>query len=582
MDPHLSLALSMHSNAGVYALLLGSGVSRAAKIPTGWEVVVDLIERIAAMQGEDVAGGAVDWYAQSFGEEADYSKILGKLARHRDERQRLLREYFEPSDEEREEGAKQPTAAHRAIAHLCRRKYIRVIVTTNFDRLLEQALIAEDLQPTVISTADAVSGAPPLVHADLLIVKIHGDYLDTRIRNTTGELERYPRPLERLLDRIFDEFGLVVCGWSARWDPALRGALERCKNQRYTTYWTGVEEPDNALRDLLRLRRAEFIRIDGADEFFDDLHEKVLALEEHARPHPLSVESAVAGVKRYLADPVHDIRFSDLVMGETARILRELGGDQFSVSGLVNAKVAAERVESFEALTEILRAIFAPACFWAQDRHGAVLTRAIEDLGSHPLAGGNTFLLNLRFYPALLAVYVGGIAAVANQNWRALRAVLLDPRIRRDNGTHAPVLALSKNLVLNDDQAQNLPGMRKRHTALSQWLEPRIRDSLKPVITSDARYQEAFDRFEYLWGLMHADLYVAPWGPRRIVGPVGNFGWRHASEHLHPAEAVQQEIETLGADWPLLKHGMFTGDLDRLKNTKESFDGFWRGLGLGF
>jgi len=41
LDPLLSLALSVRSNPGVYALLRGSGVSRAAGVPTGWEVVLD-------------------------------------------------------------------------------------------------------------------------------------------------------------------------------------------------------------------------------------------------------------------------------------------------------------------------------------------------------------------------------------------------------------------------------------------------------------------------------------------------------------------------------------------------------------
>jgi hypothetical protein len=51
IDPLISLAFAMQSNKGVYALLLGSGVSRAAQIPTGWEVVLDLVEKLAHLQG---------------------------------------------------------------------------------------------------------------------------------------------------------------------------------------------------------------------------------------------------------------------------------------------------------------------------------------------------------------------------------------------------------------------------------------------------------------------------------------------------------------------------------------------------
>ena len=51
IDPITALAFSVYENKGVYALLLGSGVSRAAYIPTGWEVTLDLIKRVAALEG---------------------------------------------------------------------------------------------------------------------------------------------------------------------------------------------------------------------------------------------------------------------------------------------------------------------------------------------------------------------------------------------------------------------------------------------------------------------------------------------------------------------------------------------------
>ena len=52
IDPGHSLAFSIEANRGVYAVLVGSGVSRAAKIPTGWEVTLDLIRKLAKLCGE--------------------------------------------------------------------------------------------------------------------------------------------------------------------------------------------------------------------------------------------------------------------------------------------------------------------------------------------------------------------------------------------------------------------------------------------------------------------------------------------------------------------------------------------------
>jgi len=214
IEPILSLAFGMHSNKGAYALLLGSGVSRSAGIPIGWEVVLDLAKKLAAMKGEDCEPNPLAWLQKAFDAEPDYDKLLNTVAKLSAERNQLLRSYFEPTNEEREQGLKVPTEAHTAIAKLVLHGYVRVIVTTNFDRLLEQALQGLGITPTVISTPDAVEGALPLIHTNCTIVKVHGDYLDTRIKNTPSELSRYDKRLSRLLDRIFDEFGLVVCGWS--------------------------------------------------------------------------------------------------------------------------------------------------------------------------------------------------------------------------------------------------------------------------------------------------------------------------------------------------------------------------------
>ena len=112
------------------------------------------------------------------GRPPDYSDLLDQLPGTPAERQQLLRGYFEPNEQEREEGLKQPTAAHRAIAALAAQGYIKVILTTNFDRLIEKALRDAGVEPTVLSSPDHVQGSLPLVHTPCCVIKLHGDYLD--------------------------------------------------------------------------------------------------------------------------------------------------------------------------------------------------------------------------------------------------------------------------------------------------------------------------------------------------------------------------------------------------------------------
>jgi hypothetical protein len=100
VDPTLPLAFSVHSSPGVYAVLLGSGVSRAAGIPTGWEVTLDLISKLAAMSGKanEADADPVAWFRGTYGEEPDYSRVVDHLAATPADRQRLLQGYFEPTE----------------------------------------------------------------------------------------------------------------------------------------------------------------------------------------------------------------------------------------------------------------------------------------------------------------------------------------------------------------------------------------------------------------------------------------------------------------------------------------------------
>jgi hypothetical protein len=139
----LKLVFSLEASPGVYALLIGSGVSRVAGIPTGWEIVLDLIRKMANMQDESPEPDPESWYRKKYEKGPKYNELLDSLAATQSERRNLLRSYFEQTPEESDQDLKVPTAAHRAIAALVKLGYIRMILTTNFDRLLEIALDEE-------------------------------------------------------------------------------------------------------------------------------------------------------------------------------------------------------------------------------------------------------------------------------------------------------------------------------------------------------------------------------------------------------------------------------------------------------
>jgi SIR2-like domain len=576
LDPTLRLALALNNNKGAYALLVGSGVSRAAGIPTGWEIVIDLVRQLARLEGAEMEDDPLEWYRRSFGEEPHYSKLLERLATPPTERARLLRPYFEPDEQELEQGLKSPTAAHRAIAELVARGYIKLIITTNFDRLIERELDKRGIVPTVIATTDAILGAPPVAQTRCTIIKVNGDYLDTRIKNTAGELESYEPPMNALLDRVLDEFGLVVLGWSAEWDIALRAALERNCNRRYATYWAlRRDQPTDLEKSLMDLRGAERVRIADADSFLTSVVEKVSALEDIQAPHPISAQVAVATLKTYLAEPRHRIRLRDFVREETNRLVETLSPQRFPESAEASGDQLQERLTAYEAATDIVPRLVATGCFWGDHEQTPVWVETLEHLAdAHSQQSMSTIWQALRRYPALLVFYGGGITSVMSSRYGTLAALMVEARVSSPDKELPAALVLNTWKVFPDFQAR-LPGMATHFTPLSEHLFKVLRDPLRDFVSDDRRYENAFDRFEYLLALIHADLKNRPGSWK----PMGCFGWRHRFEaERHVSAELAVEAEQKGKGWEPLAAGLFGGSAERFKELNGELQATIRNL----
>src|SRR4051794_6404610 len=79
IENEILISHSIFSNKGIFALLLGSGISRSAGIPTGWEIVLSLIKKIAILKKIEYQTTPEQWFTEYFKEEPDYSNILEKL-----------------------------------------------------------------------------------------------------------------------------------------------------------------------------------------------------------------------------------------------------------------------------------------------------------------------------------------------------------------------------------------------------------------------------------------------------------------------------------------------------------------------
>lgn len=336
-DPRTVLATNLHAAPGLYAVLVGSGLSTAAGIPTGWQVVQDLVRKIAAARGVDLSAYGEEpepWWEERGLGPPRYDRLLEELSAGKaGARQELVRQFFEATPL----GTPiTPTEAHRAIARLCARGAIRLIVTTNFDHLIERALEEVGVTAQVVAEPSAIRGMRPLTQMGVTVLKPNGDY--TRpgtMRNTPEELGKYQRPWEKLLAQVFDGFGLLVCGWSASYDTALVANMTKSPARRYPLFWVTRrgDRTEEEARRLMEDRGACVVDCDDADELFKDIEERLIRLDQVAlrrgKPkllrHPLLSPNSVSAPPGWAALPRLQLRVGSIIgpaSGDDCDILR--------------------------------------------------------------------------------------------------------------------------------------------------------------------------------------------------------------------------------------------------------------------
>ncbi len=560
-DPLTQLAFSIYENKGVFAVLIGSGLSRSANIPTGWEITLDLIRRVALAQGQPDQDDWAKWYIENAGKEPNYSELLEDIASSQDERRSILHSYIEPTTQEREEGTKIPTAAHHAIAKMVRAGYIKVIITTNFDRLMENALRENGIEPTVVFSEDSLHGAEPLTHSQCYLLKLHGDYKDTRILNTDNELNAYPDKYNNLLDRIFDDHGLIVSGWSGEWDHALRNALLRTPNRRYPTFWTTRGKLGDGANTLISHRDAKVISTASADEFFPLLYERIETLEKSHRQNPLSVDLLVNNTKRYLSKPEYRIQLDELFAEEVSELLKRLESANLSPNGQFSAEEFQSRVQQYESLSEVLVKMVGVLGRWGD---GTELTIVIDILraiyrDAEKIGGGLVVWLSLRSYPAVLIFTAYGLGLTKSQRWSTLHQLFTSTLARENRDSVRIVASLFLGSWKGGDNEiwQKLQGYDRRKTALDDHLLEIMINWKDSFIGIESNFELLYERFETLASLAHfegnevASLETAiNDNSRQVLAwmPMGRVGWNSSG-----FESILQELENESTSIVLLE-----------------------------
>lgn len=289
----MSLSVALAESPGSVALFLGSGVSVDAGIPTGWDIYVDGVQQLRRLEEGDVeplAPDAIDsWLAETGRGDFNYSRLLEDIAPDPATRRTYIAGFFTRAA---------PGAAHEHIADLVVRGLVRVVVTTNFDRMLEQALAARGIDPIVVSDDASLAVMPRREHVDCFLLKAHGDYQQETIRNTPGELAELEPGITAELQGILDRYGVVLVGYSGN-DAAVRAALH-ARTSRYGLWWLSRSSPPpSPVLELLERTGGRAIIRPSASDFFADLKGRLAVYQRHPSGHtPATVHDEILALLR--------------------------------------------------------------------------------------------------------------------------------------------------------------------------------------------------------------------------------------------------------------------------------------------
>lgn len=238
-----------------FGWFLGAGASAASGIPTAYMMIRDFKKRIFCRE-TNTASAEIDAADQVWGERIDaFLQQRNLLDMSSGNEYAAAFEALYPGERDRrtylEEQIRRgvPTYAHRVLAASVCAKVTPAVFTTNFDPLIESSItVADDLLPAqdralpVVAALDSKFRASQALAENRwpLVVKLHGDYQSTNLKNTSQELATQDEDFRRLLTSVCERYGLVVVGYSGRDESvmsALREVLKRPQAFPGGLYW---------------------------------------------------------------------------------------------------------------------------------------------------------------------------------------------------------------------------------------------------------------------------------------------------------------------------------------------------------
>ena len=281
-------------------------------------------------------------------------------------------------------------------------------------------------------------------------------------------------------------------------------------------------------------------------------------------------------VKGYLAEPRDRIRLDDLVAGETRSTLHSIRKEEFPTqTATISSEDFAQRIRKYETVLSRMRAITILIAKWGVAEHQPMLERIVARLADNiEPQGGMIVWLGLRWYPIMLLMYTGGIAAISAGNYMSLSTLLTTKvRDRATGGEQQEAVVSTVEGILDVDRAdlfKSLSGYERNYVPRSEYLFKTLQPEIEDLLFLGNSYEESFDRFEVFYALVRADNYMRK--SNSAWGPPGRFGWKFQRGTAgNPFAEICSEADQHGSNWLPLTSGLFAGSIDRFKEVATNY-----------
>lgn len=302
--------------ASSLAWFLGAGASASARLPTASDLIwrfkrtlyctsAKVDPRTCDDLGNEVVRARLQRYLDGTGKypalnaPEEYASYFEQTYPAPEDRRRFIEAMLHGAT---------PSFGHHILAAMMKAGKARLVWTTNFDRLVEDAAAAAfgSTSSLTVSTIDSSAVAIRALNDGSwpLLGKLHGDFQSVALKNTTDELKTQESALRSALIESCKRFGLIVAGYSGR-DESVMNALEEA-----------VAEPNAFPGGLFWVMRS------GSPVY--------------SRVESLLVQAQIAGIQGALIET----ETFDELMGDLAQQLEDLPSDLLDKLNKMRSKVS--------------------------------------------------------------------------------------------------------------------------------------------------------------------------------------------------------------------------------------------------